>query len=91
MQTEQHILELSNRYQLGVSDGGFVIYQLKLNPQGTWERVKGNFTKSADILIDLLLRLELQAEEKQTLADIKKTLDAIRQEFREAITMGKSR
>lgn len=91
MQTEQHILELSHRYQLGVSDGGFVIYQLQLNQQGAWERVKGNFTKSADILIDLLLRLELQEEEKQTLADIKTTLDAMRQEFREAITIGKSR
>lgn len=87
---ENHIIELSNRYQLGVNDNGFIIYQLQLNPQGTWQRVKGNICKSADTLIDNLLRLELQHEDKTTLKDIQTTLHAVRQEFKEAIAIGRT-
>lgn len=87
---EIHILELSKRYQLGVTEGGFVLYELKLNDKGTWERVKGAFVTSFEVLLDKLLRLELKNEDINTLEEMKRTLEAIRAEFREAVVMGRS-
>lgn len=88
--TERHILELGNRYEIAVSDDGFVIHQLALQKTGGWARHKSTYTKSADDFIDKLLRFELQSEEVNSLQAIQKTLNAIRAEFKEAIAVGKS-
>ncbi|MFC1022291.1 hypothetical protein ACFGWG_08145 [Pasteurella multocida] len=87
---EQHIIELSNRYQLKVTDDFLILYQLKLQENGTWERVKAYTTKSPDYLLDTLIRLELQSENVTTLEDVAKTITAMRAELKEAINVGRT-
>ncbi|MFD1806233.1 hypothetical protein ACFSAV_07615 [Pasteurella oralis] len=87
---EQHIIELSNHYQLKATDDFLILYQLKLQDNGTWARVKACATKSPDYLIDTLIRLELQNEEVATLEDIAKTINAMRAELKEAINVGRT-
>lgn len=88
--SEEHILELNHRYLLKISDGGFVLYQLELTPSGTWVRSKSVFCTTANGLFDRLLALEWDNEEIKTLEEMKKNLEAIKVEFREAIVVGRS-
>ncbi|WP_424408057.1 hypothetical protein [Pasteurella sp. PK-2025] len=87
---ESHIIELSNKYQLKATDDCFVLYQLNLKDDGTWERMKAYTTRSPDYLLDTLIRLELQSEEVETLENVAKTIQAMRSELREAINIGRT-
>lgn len=80
---DQHIIELSNRYQLTVGDRGFVIYQLELNPAGAWKRAKAQYCTNFDAVIETLTKCELNQEDVLSLQDCYKTLKAIHAEVAE--------
>ncbi|WAM59361.1 hypothetical protein OW731_12935 [Avibacterium paragallinarum] len=52
----QHIIELSNRYQLCVNDNGFILYQLTLNNEGVWKRSKGQVCRNFEAVVETLER-----------------------------------
>lgn len=86
-----HILELSNRYLLGVGDNQtYTICRLQRAPEGGWLRSNGKICRNFDQVLDCLIHQELSQEDKLTLADCAKTLHAIRAELKEAIAIEQS-
>lgn len=87
---EQHIIELSNRYQIAVSEQGFLVKQLALNTQGQWESQKEQYCTCFEAVIEHLQKCELAQEDVLSLQDCKKVQQAILAEIREAIYRSQS-
>lgn len=81
---ERHLIELSEIYQLGVSDDGFVVYQLYQDGDKL-KKNKGTSCKTIYGVIDFLAHCELQNELVDNLERMAETLEAIRKEIAEAI------
>ena len=81
---ERNIIELSQTYQLGVSDEGFVVYQLYQDGD-KGKKNKGTFCKTIFGVIDFLANCELQNELVDNLERMAETLEAIRKEIADAI------
>lgn len=79
----QHIIELSNRYQLTINDSGYTLYQLTLNSDGVWKRAKGKICRNFETVIETLKHCELNNEDVQALKDCTKVLKAIHSEIKE--------
>lgn len=79
----QHIIELSNRYQIAFSDNGFVFYQLILTNDGVWKRSKGQLCRNFEAVIETLQHCELNNEEVNSLNDCANALQAILAEIKE--------
>lgn len=81
---ERNIIELSETYQLGVSDNGFVVY--KLRQEGDkWKRNKAKFCHTFDGVLEFLMRCELQNENVTNLEQMQKVIENIRAEVSAAI------
>ncbi|MDY4281669.1 MAG: hypothetical protein SOX56_11520 [[Pasteurella] mairii] len=80
---QQHIIELSDKYQLMVSDNQFILYQLKLNQDGVYVREKAQRCADLKTIIETLQRLEIKKEDVAVLADILKVNRAIYAEIEE--------
>lgn len=87
---EQHIIELSNRYQIAVSEQGFLVQQLILNQGGQWETSEKQCCTCFEAVIEYLQKCELAQDEVLTLQDCKKVQQAILAEIREAICHSQS-
>lgn len=81
---ERNIIELSETYQLGVSDNGFVVYQLRQEGD-KWKKNKGTFCHTFDGVLEFLIRCELQNENVTNLEQMKKVIENIRAEVSAAI------
>lgn len=80
-----HLIELSKTYQLGVTDAGYVVYQLELDSDINLRRTKVSYGKTFDGVLEFLIRCELQNENVNNLADVQKVIEAIKAEIWEAI------
>lgn len=80
---DQHIIELSNRYQLTIGDSGFVLYTIERDSEGRFKRTGGKPCVSFEGVVEALERRELSQEDVLCLQDIKKVLQAIKAEIRE--------
>lgn len=87
---EQHIIELSNRYQITIIDNGFILYQLVLTKNGSWKRAKAQHCKNFSAVLDSLEHCELAEEDVATLQDCLKVREAIAAEIREVICKSQS-
>ena len=83
MIVDQHIISLSERYQLTVGDRGFVLYTIERDGKGTFKRSGGKFCTTFEGVVEALERRELSNEEVNSLQDIKKVLESIAAELRE--------
>ncbi|MBN6079920.1 hypothetical protein [Aggregatibacter actinomycetemcomitans] len=81
---ERHLIELSETYQLGVHDGGYMVYQLEQDGE-RFKRKKATKCATFDAAIEFLINCELQAEDLENVEQLKKTLNAIREEVSAAI------
>ncbi|WP_410685906.1 hypothetical protein [Avibacterium paragallinarum] len=79
----QHIIELSNRYQIVFSDNGFILYQLDLTDEGVWKRSKGQLCRNFEAVVETLEHCELNNEDVNSLRDCASTLQAILGEVKE--------
>lgn len=79
----QHIIELSNRYQIVFSDNGFILYQLYLTDEGVWKRSKGQLCRNFEAVVETLEHCELNNEDVNSLRDCASTLQAILGEIKE--------
>ena len=80
---QQHIIELSNRYQLTISDSGFVLYPLERDNEGRFKRSGGQYCTNFEAVVETLQKRELNNEDVISLADCAKVLSAIKAEIHE--------
>ncbi len=81
---ERNIIELSETYQLGVSDNGFVVYQLRQEGD-KWKKNKAKFCHTFDGVLEFLMHCELQNENVTNLEQMQKVIENIRAEVSAAI------
>lgn len=81
---ERNIIELSETYQLGVSDNGFIVYQLRQEGD-KWRKNKGTFCKTFEGALDFLINCEAQNENVTNLEQLQKVIENIREEVSAAI------
>lgn len=79
----QHIIELSNRYQIGFAEKGYVFYELYLTDDGVWKRSKGQLCRDFETVVKTLEHCELNNEDVNSLRDCASTLQAILGEIKE--------
>lgn len=87
---EQHIIELSHRYQIVVSDRGFMVNQLMLNQNGQYEIQTKQHCPNFESVIQYLEQCELSQEDVLSLQDCKKVQQAILAEIRDVICRSQS-
>lgn len=85
-----HLIELSKTYQLGVTDAGYVVYQLELDSDINLRRNKASYYKTFEGVLEFLIRCELQNENVNNLEDVQKVIEAIKAEISEAICKSQS-
>lgn len=51
-----HLIELSKTYQLGVTDAGYVVYQLELDSDINLKRNKASYCKTFEGVLEFLIR-----------------------------------
>lgn len=85
-----HLIELSKTYQLGVTDAGYVVYQLELDSDINLKRNKASYCKTFEGVLEFLIRCELQNENVNNLENVQKVIEAIKAEISEAICKSQS-
>ena len=80
-----HLIELSKTYQLGVTDAGYVVYQLELDSDINLKRNKASYCKTFEGVLEFLIRCELQNENVTNLEQMQKVIENIRAEVSAAI------
>ncbi|OOF79701.1 hypothetical protein [Rodentibacter caecimuris] len=75
---QEHIIELSNRYALKLNENHvYILYKIKLNDKGNYERVGGKVCKDLFAFANSLIYCELMNEDVISLAEMVKVLKAI--------------
>lgn len=80
----QHVIELSNKYLIRVSDWGYTVDRLMLSHAGTWIADRQFYCTEFNALIDRLLKCEISSKDIATLQTCADTLAQIRAEFKDA-------
>ena len=75
---QEHIIELSNRYSIKLSETEkYIIYKIELQENGTYERVGGKVCKDLFKVVDTLILCELMGDDINALSDVAKKLEEI--------------
>lgn len=75
---QEHIIELSNRYSIKLSETEkYIFYKIELQENGTYERVGGKVCKDLFAVVDTLILCELMGDDINALSDVAKKLEEI--------------
>ncbi|QPB43050.1 hypothetical protein [Rodentibacter haemolyticus] len=79
---QEHIIDLTNRYCLKLSNGKYVLYEIDLKDNGTYERTGGKVCNDLFSAFNSVTYCELNQEEVTNITEVIKRLEAIQAEIK---------